>query len=403
MRNAFAAEINALAGEGQRVMLLRGDIRNRLFHDRQLRAHGRFFNCGVAEVTQIGVAAGMAMCGLRPVAYSITPFVTTRCLEQIRVDVCYHHVPVIIVGTGSGLSYASLGATHHSCEDIAFMRCLPHMTVVCPADPVEARQAVRAAGVRGAGLHPPGQEGRERSCTGAAAVRHRQGDRQSARGRKAACSAPGICCPWPCARRKRSAAKGSTPGSSVPHRQALDEALRRGLALSGGRHLIESTASWAGWAARRRMAGRSAGAAGPPCKRVGRPTMFLHEAGDQEYAQRRSARRRSHSTISGLGGAGGWVGGGGPERGGPAGWCTAMLGDCEQSMLIGVDFDNTIVCYDELFHRVAVEQGLMPSSVPATKGEVRRYLAGRGLGDVWTDARLCPWGPHVGARHSRGS
>ena len=93
----------------------------------------------------IGVAAGMAMCGLRPVAYSITPFVTTRCLEQIRVDVCYHHVPVIIVGTGSGLSYASLGATHHSCEDIAFLRSLPHMTVVCPGDPVEVRLAVRAA------------------------------------------------------------------------------------------------------------------------------------------------------------------------------------------------------------------------------------------------------------------
>jgi transketolase len=87
----------------------------------------------------------MAMCGLRPVAYTITPFITTRCLEQIRVDVCYHHVPVIIVGTGSGLSYASLGATHHSCEDIAFLRALPHMTVVCPGDPVEVKLALRAA------------------------------------------------------------------------------------------------------------------------------------------------------------------------------------------------------------------------------------------------------------------
>jgi hypothetical protein len=54
-------------------------------------------------------------------------------------------------------------------------------------------------------------------------------------------------------------------------------------------------------------------------------------------------------------------------------------------MLIGVDFDNTIVCYDELFHRVAVEQGLIPLSVPTTKREVRRYLEGRGLGDAWTE------------------
>ena len=91
------------------------------------------------------MAAGMAMCGLRPITYTITPFVTTRCLEQIRVDVCYHNLPVIIVGVGSGLSYAGLGATHHSCEDIAFLRVLPNMTVICPGDPVEVRLALRAA------------------------------------------------------------------------------------------------------------------------------------------------------------------------------------------------------------------------------------------------------------------
>jgi transketolase len=145
MRNAFASEITALAAADPRIVLLSGDIGNRLFDEFKARCPGRFFNCGVAEANMIGVAAGMAACGLRPVAYTITPFVTTRCLEQIRVDVCYHHVPVIIVGTGSGLSYASLGSTHHSCEDIAFLRALPHMTVVCPGDAVEVRQAVRAA------------------------------------------------------------------------------------------------------------------------------------------------------------------------------------------------------------------------------------------------------------------
>jgi transketolase len=145
MRNAFAAEITALGAEDPRVVLLSGDIGNRLFDNFKVRCPGRFFNCGVAEANMISVGAGMAMCGLRPVAYTITPFVTTRCLEQIRVDICYHHVPVIVVGTGSGLSYASLGATHHSCEDIAFLRALPHMIVVCPGDPVEVRHALRAA------------------------------------------------------------------------------------------------------------------------------------------------------------------------------------------------------------------------------------------------------------------
>jgi transketolase len=144
MRNAFAAEVTALAKEDPRVVLCSGDIGNRLFDSFKLNCPDRFFNCGVAEANMISMAAGMAFCGLRPIVYTITPFVTTRCLEQIRVDICYHHVPVTIVGVGSGLSYASLGATHHSCEDIAFLRALPHMMVVCPADSMEVRTVLRA-------------------------------------------------------------------------------------------------------------------------------------------------------------------------------------------------------------------------------------------------------------------
>ncbi|MBI5629795.1 MAG: transketolase [Elusimicrobia bacterium] len=145
MRNAFAAELLTLAEEDPRVVLLSGDIGNRLFDNFKAHCRERFFNCGVAEANMIGVAAGLAMNGLKPVAYTITPFVTTRCLEQIRVDLCYHNVPVVVVGVGGGLSYASLGATHHSCEDIAFLRALPNMTVLCPGDAVETRLALRAA------------------------------------------------------------------------------------------------------------------------------------------------------------------------------------------------------------------------------------------------------------------
>lgn len=93
----------------------------------------------------IGVGAGMALCGLRPVAYTITPFVTARCYEQIKIDVCYHNLPVIIVGVGAGLSYAELLSTHHSCDDIALLRILPNMTVICPSDSHEVRAALRAA------------------------------------------------------------------------------------------------------------------------------------------------------------------------------------------------------------------------------------------------------------------
>ncbi len=145
MRNAFAAEITALAREDSRVVLLAGDIGNRLFDDFKNHRPGQFFNCGVAEANMTGMAAGMASCGLRPFTYAIAPFVTTRCLEQIRVDVCYHRLPVVVCAVGAGYSYASLGATHHACEDIAFLRSLPDMTVVCPGDVREVRGAVRAA------------------------------------------------------------------------------------------------------------------------------------------------------------------------------------------------------------------------------------------------------------------
>ena len=145
MRNAFAAEVTELAAADPRIVLLSGDIGNRLFDRYKERQPERFLNCGVAEANMIGMAAGMAMSGLRPIAYTIAAFATVRCLEQIRVDVCYHEAPVIIVGVGAGLSYASLGGTHHACEEIAMLRALPKMSIVCPADPLEVRLAVRAA------------------------------------------------------------------------------------------------------------------------------------------------------------------------------------------------------------------------------------------------------------------
>jgi transketolase len=145
MRNAFADELTKLGNEDSRVVMLSGDIGNRLFDKFKDKHPSRFFNCGVAEANMMGVAAGMAMNGLRPVAYTITPFVTTRCLEQIRTDVCYHEAPVTIVAVGAGLAYSGLGPTHHACEDISFLRSIPNMVVICPGDAFEVRGALRAA------------------------------------------------------------------------------------------------------------------------------------------------------------------------------------------------------------------------------------------------------------------
>ncbi|MBP6917385.1 MAG: hypothetical protein KBB94_00520 [Legionellaceae bacterium] len=145
MRNTFAKEVTNLAKTDKRVVLLSGDIGNKLFDEFKEVDAQRFYNCGVAEANMMGVAAGMALSGLRPIVYTITPFTTTRCFEQIRVDVCYHQAPVIIVGTGAGLSYAELGPTHHSLEDLAILRTLPGMIVLAPCDAKELQCALRAA------------------------------------------------------------------------------------------------------------------------------------------------------------------------------------------------------------------------------------------------------------------
>jgi transketolase len=149
MRNAFADEVTQMAKADPRIVLLSGDIGNRLFDKLRAQSPNQFLNCGVAEQNMMGVAAGMGLSGLRPIVYTITPFTTVRCLEQIKVDVAYHESPVIIVGTGSGLSYASLGPTHHSLEDFAIFRAIPNLQVLAPWDAPSLRACLRMALVSG--------------------------------------------------------------------------------------------------------------------------------------------------------------------------------------------------------------------------------------------------------------
>jgi transketolase len=106
---------------------------------------GRLINAGIAEQNSVGLAAGLALCGKIVYVYSIVPFVTMRPFEQVRVDVCYQNLPVKLVGSGGGLTYGSLGPTHHSIEDIGLMRGLPNMTVYCPGDPIEAELCTQSS------------------------------------------------------------------------------------------------------------------------------------------------------------------------------------------------------------------------------------------------------------------
>ena len=103
----------------------------------------RFINCGVAEQSMIGIAAGLALKGFRPFCYTIATFTLYRPFEMVRVDLCYQNLPVTIIGMGAGAIYSTLGGTHHTIEDVAVAGALPNMTVIAPCDPSEMRDATR--------------------------------------------------------------------------------------------------------------------------------------------------------------------------------------------------------------------------------------------------------------------
>ena len=103
----------------------------------------RFINTGVAEQAMIGMAAGMCQRGLKPFAYTIATFTLYRPFEMVRVDLCYQNLPVTIVGIGGGVTYSTLGGTHHAQEDVSIACTIPNMTVIAPCDPEEVRLATR--------------------------------------------------------------------------------------------------------------------------------------------------------------------------------------------------------------------------------------------------------------------
>ena len=101
----------------------------------------RFVNTGVSEQIMIGMCAGMALRGLRPFAYTIATFTLFRPFEFVRDDLCYQNLPVTIVGIGGGVTYSTLGSTHHAMEDVAVAGAIPNMSIIAPCDPEETRAA----------------------------------------------------------------------------------------------------------------------------------------------------------------------------------------------------------------------------------------------------------------------
>lgn len=142
MRDNFAKHLEKISKKDKKIYLLVGDIGFKVFDNFLKSNKERFLNTGIAESNMIGVSAGMSMVGLKPIVYTIIPFLTMRPFEQIRVDVCLHNLPIILVGVGGGLAYDTLGPTHHSIEDISLMRSLPNMNVLTPSDPDEVKKSI---------------------------------------------------------------------------------------------------------------------------------------------------------------------------------------------------------------------------------------------------------------------
>lgn len=143
---AFANAVRELARQDPSVLVVTSDSRG----SGKLSPFGKEFpkqiiEVGIAEQNLVGVAAGLASTGKTVFAVSPACFLTARALEQIKNDVCYSDNPVKVVGISAGVSYGALGSTHHSLHDYAVLRAINNITVVAPADNLEATQAVLAA------------------------------------------------------------------------------------------------------------------------------------------------------------------------------------------------------------------------------------------------------------------
>lgn len=129
--------VHALARQDERVVFIGSDLSPGLLAGMKREFPDRHYMEGVSEAHVVGMAAGMALDGFIPYVNTIATFITRRCYEQVAVDLCLHDLPVRLIGNGGGVVYAPLGPTHQAIEDIAIMRALPNMTVVCPADAEE--------------------------------------------------------------------------------------------------------------------------------------------------------------------------------------------------------------------------------------------------------------------------
>lgn len=145
-RDTFSRTLESLAESDPRIVTVVSDSvgSSKLVNFRK-RWPERMVNVGIAEQTVVAVGAGLANGGKVPFVSAASCFLTARALEQIKADIAYTNVNVKLIGQSSGIAYGELGPTHHSIEDLAWLRPLTNLTLIVPSDPWETEQAIRAA------------------------------------------------------------------------------------------------------------------------------------------------------------------------------------------------------------------------------------------------------------------
>lgn len=145
IRDAFFDEIYDIASKDGDVIFLTADADAFSLQRYKRDFPNQFINVGVAEQNMVAVATGLALSGKKVFIYAIIPFITMRCYEQVKVNICSMNLPVTIIGTGAGLSFGNDGPTHHAVQDIAVMRILPEMTILNPCDGPSAAACAQIA------------------------------------------------------------------------------------------------------------------------------------------------------------------------------------------------------------------------------------------------------------------
>ena len=144
-RVGYGEALVELGAENEKIVVLDADLSCSTMTNGFAKAYpDRFFNCGIAEANMVTIAAGLSTTGLIPFCSTFAVF-ASRCFEQIRNGVCYSHLNEKFAFTHAGITVGEDGGTHQAIEDLAIMRALPGMTILCPCDAEEAKRAVRAA------------------------------------------------------------------------------------------------------------------------------------------------------------------------------------------------------------------------------------------------------------------